>query len=172
VRLDNKLKGGEPPPFLCPKGGRALLEAYYKEPGQRKKKIARFGFTTSRGPSSPDIDTTIRETYKIDPPPLSASIAAIIYMFVEPDYRSRNVGALALEVISAIQSVQVVDFTVLVADDNGSGGLVKWYEEHGYSKAPLMQNMLGSPNKENGVAMIAPVQIEEGFFSRCTIKWW
>lgn len=93
-------------------------------------------------------------------------------MFVEPEYRSRDVGALALEVISAIQSVQAVDFTVLVADDNGSGGLVRWYEEHGYSKAPLMQNILGSPEGVNGVSMIAPVKIEPGFFDQCKIKWW
>jgi hypothetical protein len=77
LRLESKLKGGELPPVLCPKGGRAVLEAYYKgtctnnyfcvfagdskyggvflrgtvEPGKRKKKIARFGITTSRGPS-------------------------------------------------------------------------------------------------------------------------
>ncbi|KAL9186038.1 hypothetical protein ACHAXT_005276 [Thalassiosira profunda] len=172
LRWDSKLKGDDLPPVLCPKGGRALLEAYYKEPGRRKKKIARFGFTTSRGPSSTEIDTTIREKYNIDPPALSATIAAIIYMFVEEDYRSRDVGALALEVISAVQSVQGVDFTVLVADDNGSGGLVRWYEEHGYAKAPLLQNILGSPDGVNGVAMIAPVKIEGGFFGRCTVKWW
>lgn len=172
LRLNNKLKGGELPPVLCPKGGRALLEAYYKEPGQRKKKIARFGFTTSRGPSSPEIDATIREIYKIDPAPLSATIAAIIYMFVEPDYRSRNVGPLALEAMSAIQTVQAVDFTIVVADDNGSGGLVKWYEEYGYSQAPLLQKMMGSPNKEYGISMISPVQIRPGFFDKCLIKWW
>mmetsp|Transcript_5220 Transcript_5220/g.13056 ORF Transcript_5220/g.13056 Transcript_5220/m.13056 type:complete len:267 (+) Transcript_5220:106-906(+) len=172
LRLWSKLKGMELPPVLCPRGGRALLEAYYKEPGQRKKKIARFGFTTARGPSSPEIDKTIVETYNINPPPLSATIAAIIYMFVEPDYRGRNVGALALDVISTIQSVQVVDFTVLVADDNGSGGLVRWYEEHGYSKAPLLQKILGSPHKENGVAMISPVKSGAGFFDQCVIKWW
>lgn len=118
------------------------------------------------------VDTTIKELYEINPPPLSATIAAIIYMFVEPDYRNRDVGVLAMEVISAIQAVQAVDFTILVADDNGSGGLVRWYEEHGYSKAPRLQNMLGSPNKENGVAMISPVKIEPGFFDRCAIKWW
>lgn len=85
LRLNSKLKGQELPPVLCPRGGRALLEAYYKgekhyyvstvlqmvcifilmmcvlitdystrtEPGQRKKKVARFGFTASRGPSAP-----------------------------------------------------------------------------------------------------------------------
>ena len=118
------------------------------------------------------VDTTIREIYNINPAPLSATISAIIYMFVEPEYRNRDVGALALEVISAIQSVQAVDFTVLVADDNGSGGLVRWYEDHGYSKAPLLQNILGSPDEQNGFAMISPVQIREGFFDQCTVKWW
>lgn len=117
------------------------------------------------------VDTTIREIYNINPAPLSATIAAIIYMFVEPEYRNRDVGALALEVISAIQSVQAVDFTVLVADDNGSGGLVRWYEDHGYSKAPLLQNILGSPDGQS-IAMISPVQIREGFFDQCTVKWW
>ena len=93
-------------------------------------------------------------------------------MFVEPDYRSRNVGALALEVISAVHAVQGVDFTVLVADDNGSGRLVKWYEDNFFLRAPLMQNILGSPDSQFGVAMISPVRVERGFFDRCLIKWW
>ena len=93
-------------------------------------------------------------------------------MFVEPDYRNRNVGALALDVISAIHSVQAVDFTVLVADDDGSGGLVRWYEENGFSQAPLMQNVLGSPDGRYGIAMIAPVRVDAGFFDRCVVKWW
>lgn len=93
-------------------------------------------------------------------------------MFVEPEYRGRNVGGLALEAISAIHAVQAVDFTVLVADDDGSGGLVRWYEGRGFARAPRMQNVLGSPDERFGVAMIAPVQIEEGFFERCRVKWW
>jgi len=173
LRLNSKIINHPLPPVLCPRGGRAMLEAYYKEPGKRKKKIGRFGFTTSRGPSSPEIDTTIHDIYNIDPPPLSATIAAIIYMFVEPEYRNRNAGALALEVISAIQSIQAVDFTVLVADDNGSGNLVRWYQEHDYSKAPLLQDILGSPNKTNGISMISPVKMKPGFFDdQCVVKWW
>ena len=93
-------------------------------------------------------------------------------MFVEPEYRSRDVGALALEAISAIQYVQAIDFTILAADDNGSGGLVRWYEEHGYSRAPLLQSTLGSPDKQNGIAMISPVKIKAEFFDQCVIKWW
>ena len=77
LRLEIKLKGDTLPPVLCPRGGRAVLEAYHSgkriveltsrlsyptyyncscyclsESGRRKKKIARFGFTTTRGPSS------------------------------------------------------------------------------------------------------------------------
>jgi len=41
IRADRKLRGLPSPPLLCPKGGRALLEAYYKEPGRRKKEESR-----------------------------------------------------------------------------------------------------------------------------------
>ena len=125
-----------------------------------------------RLPACRAVDATIRETYGIDPPPRSAAIAAIVYMFVEPDHRGRDVGARALEVIAAIHAVQAVDFTVLVADDDGSGGLVRWYERHGYSRAPRLQDALGSPEGAHGVAMIAPVAAEAGFFDRCAVKWW
>ncbi len=118
------------------------------------------------------VDATIKEIYNRNPPHLAASIGAIIYMFVEPAYRNRDVGSLALEVISAIHYVQAVDFTVLVADDNGSGGLIRWYENHGYARAPMLQNIFGSPDKQNGIAMISPVQIKEDFFEKCVIKWW
>ena len=116
------------------------------------------------------VDTTIRQTYNINPPPLSATIAAIIYMYVEPTHRNRNVGSLALDVISAIQSVQGVDFTVLVAA--GDEGLVEWYEKNGYVRAPLLQDVMGSPGGEFGVTMIAPVRVEEGFFEECDLRWW
>lgn len=93
-------------------------------------------------------------------------------MFVEPEYRKLGIGSLALEVISAIHSVQAVDFTVLVADDNGSGGLVRWYESNSFSKAPLMQEVLGSPGGQFGTSMIRPVSMREGFFEECHVKWW
>ena len=43
--------------YLCsaeriPKSYLTLATCTITEPGQRKKKIARFGFTTARGPSS------------------------------------------------------------------------------------------------------------------------
>ena len=146
-----------------------MLRKWFKR-RNKKKMIAKFGFTTSRGPSNNEIDTTIRTIYNINPPSNVATIAAIIYMYVEPQYRQRNVGSLALEVISAIQSVQAVDFTILVA--SGDDTLVEWYEKRGYTRAPLLQNMMGSPNGEYGVAMIAPVHVKHGFFDECCVKWW
>ena len=116
------------------------------------------------------VDTTIREVYNINPPPLSATIAAIIYMYVEPPYRNLAVGSLALQVISAIQSVQAIDFTILVA--SGDERLVDWYELNGYTKAPLLQGVMGSPDGEFGVTMIAPVGVREGFFEECNLMWW
>ena len=61
LRFYSKLKGETLPPVLCPKGGRAMLEAYYKEPGlfQRRKMIGRFGFTTSRGPSNTESELSM-----------------------------------------------------------------------------------------------------------------
>lgn len=204
LRIYSKLSGKKLPPVLCPKGGRAVLEAYYRDDnhhdptsstakqeevvvGKKKKNvlrrlfqrrskkqmIAKFGFTTSRGPSNTEIDTTIRTIYNINPSPDVATIAAIIYMYVEPQYRQCNVGSLALQVISAIQSVQAVDFTILVAAASGDDDtLVEWYERRGYSRAPLLQDMMGSPNGEYGVAMIAPVHVRDGFFDECRVKWW
>jgi len=91
-------------------------------------------------------------------------------MCIEPQFRNRQVGALALDVISTIHSIQGCDFTILVADDDGSGNLIRWYEEHGFSRAPLLQELLGSPNGEYGVTMIAPTNNEIDV--ACRIKWW
>lgn len=64
LRLESKMKGNTLPPVLCPRGGRALLEAYHKGgSGRRKKKIARFGFTTARGPSSAESEQVSRHHF-------------------------------------------------------------------------------------------------------------
>ncbi len=153
------------PPVLCPKGGKAELEGY-----KNGKKIAKFGITTNRGPSAPPIDQTIEELYGLKG--YQVGIAAIIYMFVEPEYRGVGIGALALEAIAAIQTVQGCDFTVLVADDNGSGKLIKWYEENGYRQAPKLQDMFGSPGGQFGITMIRPTEVRSDIFAACHIKWW
>ena len=164
IRLDCFIKREAPPVALCPKGGQALLEAYYQN-----EKIARFGFSTERGPPAPPIQETVFDLYKISPNTM-VGVAAIIYMFVEPKYRKRDVGSLALQVISLIHGIQGCDFTVLVVDDNGSGKLNDWYEKNGFSKAPKLQAILGSPDAVNGITMIAPTNriLPNG----CHIQWW
>ena len=173
IKADCLLRRKDPPPVLCPKGGQAILQAYHRPPGSlRRKQIARFGITTIRGPSAPPIEETVADLYGIEQFPLGGiGVAAIIYMFVEEEYRKRDIGVLALEVISAIHTVAGCDFTLLVADDDGSGKLVEWYERHGFSRAPKLQDMMGSPGGKFGVSMIAPTQLPEGFFQQVKIKW-
>jgi GNAT superfamily N-acetyltransferase len=175
IRLECKIKRQEPPLVLTPRTGQAVLEAYYRpsntNSGISKKyvKIGRFGFTTERGPPAPPIQESVHDIYNLNTNTMVGT-AAIIYMFVEPEYRKKDLGTLALQVISLIHAIQGCDFTVLVVDDNGSGKLIDWYELKGYSKAPKLQNMLGSPNAINGITMMAPTNriLPLG----CHIQWW
>ena len=172
IRLDCKIKRQEPPLVLLPNTPQAVLEAHYiPEDGSSKKyqQIGRFGFTTVRGPPAGPIQETVQDVYNLSPN-VMVGTAAIIYMFVEPEYRKRELGTLALQVISLIHAIQDCDFTVLVVDDNGSGKLIEWYEKRGFSKAPKLQEMLGSPDAVHGITMIAPTNrvLPEG----CFIKWW
>ncbi|KAG7340562.1 hypothetical protein IV203_024105 [Nitzschia inconspicua] len=170
IRLVFKVFGKEAPVVLCPKGGQAVLEAhcYNDENGNSKLvNVGRFGFTTERGPPAPPIQETVQDLYGITS---LVGVGAIIYMFVEPPYRKRDIGSLALEVISLIHAIQGMDFTVLVVDDDGSGRLIEWYLRHGYSRAPKLQDLLGSPNANNGITMIAPTNQVLPF--DCRIQWW
>jgi GNAT superfamily N-acetyltransferase len=165
IRWDCRFFGKEAPFVLCPKGGRAVLEAYF-----RRTKVGRFGFSTERGPPAPPLRETVSDLYDGVHVPAAAGVGAIVYMHVEPEYRGRNIGAMALEVISLIQAIQGIDFTVLVVDDDGSGKLIDWYLRHGYSKAPKLQDILGSPGGKNGITMIAPTN--SILPCDCTIQWW
>lgn len=167
IRAELLLKDQPVPPILCPKGGKAELEGF-----KNGKKIAKFGFTTSRGPSAPPIDETIEDLYGVSSSIFGKGIGAIIYMFVEPEYRGLGIGSLALEAIAAIQTVQNCDYTVLVADDDGTGKLVKWYEDSGYKQAPKLQDSFGSSGGEFGLTMIRPTSVRSDIFARCQIKWW
>jgi GNAT superfamily N-acetyltransferase len=167
IRLECKINRVDPPFCLCPKGGQAMLEAHL--PGISGK-VARFGITTIRGPPAPPIDESVEEIYSIALEGRSVGSAAIIYMFVEPSHRKQGIGELALEVISVIHAVQGCDFTLLVADDNGSGKLVEWYEQHGFNRAPKLQAMLGSPDGKFGTTMIKPTT--QQISPACKLQWW
>jgi GNAT superfamily N-acetyltransferase len=170
LRLEFLIKGRQLPTVLCPRGGRVLLECYIKGSGRRRaERIAKFGFTTEAGAPIAPIQDTVRDLYGRDPNILVRT-GAVIYMFVEPQYRKRNVGTLGLEVISLVQACQNLDFCVLVANDKGSGRLVSWYERHNFRRAPKLQDAFGSPNAVFGVTMIAPTtkQVPDN----CTLQWW
>ena len=143
-----------------------VLEAWHQD-----TKVARFGISTQPGPWAPPIIQTVLDIYGqqyVDDH--DCYCCAIVYMFVEPEYRRRNLGPLALQVISYIHAHQGSDLTVLVADDKGSGKLVEWYQRHGFYLAPRLQDLLGSPNQIYGITMIG--QAKEELPSDCKIEWW
>ena len=137
-----------------------------------KKKVARFGITTHRGPPAPQITSTIKDIYNVTILGEEPGVAAIIYMFIEPEYRSTGLGEMALEIISSIQALQRCDFTILVADDDGSGKLIDWYTQNGFQKAPLIQDLMGSPGGIHGITMIRPTVVSNDVYHNCTIEWW
>lgn len=86
IRLDCMIKRQEPPLILCPKGRQAVLEAHVCTTTKKYEQIGRFGFTTMAGPSNEAIQETIHDLYGLDAN-RQYRAGAIIYMFVEEEYR-------------------------------------------------------------------------------------
>ena len=120
------------------------------------------------------------ETTTTSTPTLVVRAAAIIYMFVEPEYRGRGLGQLALEAIAYLHAARGCDYTVLVAndktvaapnsDDENQMKLVRWYERNGYTRAPELQDVFGSPDGVYGITMIAPTR--PSIPQDCVIQWY
>jgi GNAT superfamily N-acetyltransferase len=173
-------KNKDVPRLLCPSSGSAFLEAKLRDSSNGKlKQVGRFGITTQRGPPCREMDESVVDLFGYNMP--GAGTAAVIYMFVDPQYRHQGIGSLALEVIAAIHAAQGISFTVLVADDDGSNKLVEWYEssqpiERQFRRAPKLQNLMGSPGGKFGVTMMAPssssVENDKELLDRIQIKWW
>lgn len=158
-------------PILIPRQS-AMLQALLRN-STSKKALARFGITTESGPSCREMEETIQDLEKLtelDVNEVQNGVAAIKYMFVEPEHRRRMLGKLALEVISQIHAWQNCRYTVLIADDDGSGKLIQWYESNGFTRAPKLDRVFGCiPEKfqddnspttatQLGFAMIAPTR--------------
>ena len=155
-------------------------------------RLGRFGIVTEPGPVvPPPLSAAIRRIYgghcaEDDDDDIRAG--AIVYMYVEPEYRGQDIGSVALaQVLPAIQRSCSGTHTLLVAndktparqqrretrttddedgynhddDDSGDRKLVQWYQRHGYHVADELQDMLGSPNGIYGIAMISSLQEEE-----------
>lgn len=165
LRLNYQRKNEKVPFIILPPGEQMLLEAWYEG-----EKIGRFGITCQKGPSFPPIEETIREIYDVATAG-GIGIAAVIYMFIEPEFRGRSIGKLALDIIAYIHASIGADFTVLVADDKSENEtLVNWYEHRGYSRAPKLQDFMGSPGGNFGITMIGPTRAEAP--ASCQIEWW
>jgi GNAT superfamily N-acetyltransferase len=149
--------------------GRSKLSAYANAPSTRR--IGRFGFTIEAGPAIQELERALVHAYgghRAYSVPMTA--AALIYMYVEPEFRQRNLGTLALEVIQSLQSQAGCKYTVLVADDDGSGSLVDWYSQRGFIRAPGLQDVMGSPNAQFGTTMICKTD-NMCLPEDCNIQW-
>lgn len=156
--------------ILIPKKS-ATLQAFLRN-STTGKPIAKFGITTESGPFCEELDETIQDIYNVRDGGVDG-VAAIKYMFVEPQHRRQGLGSLALEVISQIHAWQNCRYTVLIADDDGSGKLIQWYKSYGFARAPKLDQVFGcvqnnintsSGNESTesvlGVAMIAPTSFK------------
>ena len=171
LKLQCQIEGVPPPRLIFPLGDQAVLEAYDRT---TNAKLGRFGILTEAGPSTPELEQTVQELYNHGEYVVLVRAAAIIYMFVEPEHRGRGIGRLALETIAFLHAARGCGYTLLIADDKSQQQtqqtLVKWYERHGYERAPKLQDVLGSPDAVYGVSMIAPTatSVPEG----CIVQWW
>ena len=165
---------GEPvPAVLVPQtapSGQVVLEAYSE--GGTEDKVGRFGFTTQPGPPLPLSEETLAALIKDErfKEVTALKSAALIYMWVDPKVRKRGLADLALQIIRFIHAAQGSDLTVLVADDDGSGKLVEFYEKRGFVRTPELQEILGSPNEQFGVAMIGPTN--RNWPEDAKVQWW
>ena len=166
VALKKLEYGDNPPLIVCPPGGQLLLEAHHQG-----KRIAKFGITSQSGPLAGPIVETIQDAFQ-ETPAQDTGLAAIVYMVVEQDFRGRSLGQLALDIIGLIHYSVGCGYTVLVADDKSGEAqtLVKWYERHGFARAPKLQDFMGSPNGQYGITMIGPTKSEPP--QGVTIEWW
>jgi hypothetical protein len=207
--------------MICPPGGIAELQAYDK---QSNILIGKFGIIAQPGPPLQPFIDTVQQIYPSysTTPKVSVDtkeeedddneelprVGAIKYMSVPTEYRKRNIGTLALQLISYIQSSQGCNYIVLVADDksnnendnvgtsstdntdetlldqqNQQQRLVQWYKNVGnYTIAPLLQDLLGSPDAIYGTTMITPTiqfpinpDTNEPIIrlpDDCTLVWW
>ena len=172
LKLQCQIQGVDPPRLIFPLGGQAVLEVYDRK---TKSKLGRFGIVTEAGPSTPELEQTVQEIYNNGNPVVMVRAAAIIYMFVEPAHRGRGLGCLALETIAFLHAARGCAYTILVADDKSpqeqqQQTLVRWYERYGYTRAPYLQNLLGSPDGVYGVTMIAPTATSVP--DDCVVEWW
>jgi GNAT superfamily N-acetyltransferase len=172
-------------PIVFPDTSMVVLEAWDPRRGPHSVQWGRFGITVAPGPSTPELVSALsRVTGRTSNSVAVAAAAAIVYMYVEPPHRHKGIGAMALQIIADLHRRQGCDCTILVADDKSGWDertLVKWYERHGYHRAPELQQMMGSPDETFGVAMIAPITTSSSSSSTSTteptppsftVEWW
>ncbi|CAM9237361.1 unnamed protein product [Choristocarpus tenellus] len=124
-----------------------------QRPWGRRKVVGRAGLRTTAG-VSPRMDAALRELFdwksvsggfslnRVEVPP-------IVFVFVDPRYRGLRLGRRLFLECMCILARKGFCFALITVQDNGAGGLFRFYEEMGFVMA---EDQLGIPR-----AMIAPI---------------
>ena len=68
-------------------------------------------------------------------PVRSSTVSCLIYMWATPAWRGNGLGDMLLACIAQESRSRGDDYLLCVHDDDGSGGLVRWYESRGFVDA-------------------------------------
>mmetsp|Transcript_33639 Transcript_33639/g.51585 ORF Transcript_33639/g.51585 Transcript_33639/m.51585 type:complete len:268 (-) Transcript_33639:88-891(-) len=157
-----------PKQALTKQGALVVLQVFDSTTANKQQQmpIAKFGISLQSGPPNPNVQDAVEQVFAHDKnnnhhDHHDVRVAAIVYMFVEESHRKQGIGRMALRYIEALHAIQDIQYTLLVADDDGSGKLIAWYERYGFSCTPSLQEMVGSPKGEYGTAMMTPVSISK-----------
>jgi len=102
----------------------------------RPKPLLKGGMRTFTTTSN-EMDLVIQETFKdiadSSDSTTTKNVALMVYMWVSPRLRGLNYGDILLSnIITEARSKLKAEFLLIVHDDNGSGKLIKYYQDRGF----------------------------------------
>ena len=114
--------------------------------GRLFKPLAKVGIRTRSIPSQGSLEKYIKWQFNDSETDLSLKLGLLVYMWVAPKWRGRNLGDMLLS-IAVEQCLNKGDkYMLCVHDDQGSGKLVAWYRQRCFEILPkdvLDKGMIG-----------------------------
>ena len=90
------------------------------------------------------------------------SVAPLVSLFVEPSERRHGLGDALFRAMLRESRISGYNFALLKAEDNGSGKLIKWYEDMGFHLLPA-DNPIGLMDGSYMVSML-PVNASDEYY--------
>lgn len=103
---------------------RKIISVFYKP-------IAKCGIRSYTKPASGSMNRLINELFLDNK---MAVVSMMVYMYVTSTYRQLDIGSILLQYIINEGKMLQATYLLLVADDNGSNRLIKYYERKGFKE--------------------------------------